>query len=74
MLPLNVAPNPEGLFSEESVVRLTILRSRASPTIHSFGVHLDTVSPPEHFDPAVANAEVRPRTRAPRLSGQGSGK
>ena len=55
-------------------VRLTILRSRANPTIHSFGVHLDTVSPPEHFDPAVANAEVRPRTRAPRPTGPARGR
>jgi alpha-L-fucosidase len=48
-----------------SRVRLTILKSRACPTIKSIGVHLDTISPPESFEPANANLEVKPGTRAP---------
>ena len=50
---------------KSSRVRLTILNARACPTLRSFGVHLDTVSPPEHFEPAFANAEVRTPARAP---------
>ncbi len=46
-----------------SKVRLTILDSRACPTIRSFGLHLDSVSPPEHFEPAFANREVDPKNR-----------
>jgi alpha-L-fucosidase len=38
-------------------VRLTILASRACPTIRGFGLHLDTVSPPSDFEPAHANAD-----------------
>jgi len=48
-----------------SKVRLTILAARACPTIKSFGVHLDSVSPPEHFEPGFANGEVRKGTRRP---------
>ena len=32
-----------------SKVRLTILQARACPVIRSFGLHLDTVSPPASF-------------------------
>jgi alpha-L-fucosidase len=42
-----------------SKLRLTILKSRACPAIKSFGVHLDTVSPPESFAPANALAEYK---------------
>jgi alpha-L-fucosidase len=52
--------------TKASKVRLTILQSRACPTIKSFGVHLDTVSPVESFEPDKANLEVKPATRAPR--------
>jgi alpha-L-fucosidase len=38
-------------------LRLTIEEARACPTIKSLGVHLDTVSKPEDFEPAVALAE-----------------
>ncbi len=38
-------------------VRLTILAARACPTIRGFGLHLDTISPAESFEPANANAE-----------------
>jgi alpha-L-fucosidase len=48
-----------------SKVRLTILASRACPTIKSFGVHLDTVSPPESFEPENALKEIKHGTRAP---------
>ena len=44
-----------------SKVRLTILQSRACPTIKSFGVHLDTVSPAEYFQPDKANMEIKPK-------------
>ena len=44
-----------------SRVRLTILRSRACPVIRSFGLHLDTVSPPGSFLPAHADAEAPTR-------------
>jgi len=46
---------------KSSKVRLTILRARACPTIKSFGVHLDTVSPGEYFQPDKANMEVKPK-------------
>ena len=49
-----------------SKVRLSILKSRACPVIRSFGVHLDTVSPADHFEPAKANAEAARGARAPR--------
>jgi alpha-L-fucosidase len=52
-----------------SKVRLTILNSRACPTIKSFGVHFDTVSPPESFAPANALLEIKKGTRAPRPPG-----
>lgn len=51
---------------KSSKVRLTILASRACPAIKSFGVHLDTISPAEYFEPDKANLEVQPRTRASR--------
>jgi alpha-L-fucosidase len=37
-----------------SKVRLTITKSLASPVLRGFGVHLDSVSPPESFLPANA--------------------
>lgn len=43
--------------TKASKVRLTILAARACPTIRGFGLHLDTVSPPEDFEPAHANAD-----------------
>ena len=48
-----------------SKVRLTIEKALACPTIKSFGIHLDTVSPPESFEPANANREYKrtPRQR-----------
>jgi len=49
-----------------SKVRLTILRARACPAIKSFGVHLDTVSPAEFFEPAKANMEIKPKAPAPK--------
>ena len=49
-----------------SKVRLTILASRACPTISGFGVHYDSVSPAESFEPANALKEVQRGTRAPR--------
>jgi alpha-L-fucosidase len=48
-----------------SKVRLTIVKTLACPTIKSFGVHLDTVSAPESFEPAKAKAEYQ-RTARPR--------
>jgi alpha-L-fucosidase len=48
-----------------SKVRLTILASRACPTISGFGVHLDSVSPPESFEPENALKEIKRGTRAP---------
>jgi alpha-L-fucosidase len=51
---------------KSSKVRLTILQARACPAIKSFGVHLDTISPPEFFEPDKANLEVKPATRAPK--------
>jgi alpha-L-fucosidase len=44
-----------------SKVRLTILNARACPAIKSFGVHLDTISPVESFQPEKANFEVKPK-------------
>ncbi len=41
-----------------SKVRLTIA-ARACPAIRSFGVHMDTVSPAESFQPANAQAEAK---------------
>lgn len=49
-----------------SKLRLTILKSRACPVIKSIGLHLDTISPAEHFAPAFANAEAVKGTRMPR--------
>jgi hypothetical protein len=40
-------------------LRLTVLKARACLTIKSFGVHLDTISPPELFEPASANYEYK---------------
>jgi alpha-L-fucosidase len=51
--------------TKASRVRLTILQSRACPAIKSLGVHLDTVSPPDSFEPRNANLEIRPGTHAP---------
>ncbi len=42
-----------------SKLRLTILKSLACPAIKSFGVHRDTVSPPESFEPVNALAEYK---------------
>ena len=47
-----------------SKVRLTITKSLACPVIRAFGLHLDTVSPAEFFEPASANKEVVRGTRA----------
>jgi alpha-L-fucosidase len=46
-------------------VRLMILQSRACPAIRKFGLYLDTVSPPESFEPdnALAGYQRPPRTR-----------
>lgn len=52
--------------TSSSKVRLTIVKSRACPTITSLGVHWDSVSPVEHFDPVFANAEAKKGTRMPR--------
>jgi len=49
-----------------SKVRLTIVKALACPTIKSFGVHLDTVSPPESFEPAHALNELKAGTRMPK--------
>lgn len=46
---------------KSSKVRLTILKARACPMIKSFGVHLDTISPEEFFQPEKANMEIKPR-------------
>jgi alpha-L-fucosidase len=48
-----------------SKVRLTILASRACPAIKSFGVHYDSVSAPENFEPDIALKEIKRGTRAP---------
>jgi hypothetical protein len=40
-----------------SKVRLIIEEARACPTIKSFGVHVDSVSHPKNFEPAVALSE-----------------
>jgi alpha-L-fucosidase len=50
--------------TKASKIRLTITKSRACPTIRAIGVHLDGVSPPEVFEPALANKEVVRGTRA----------
>jgi alpha-L-fucosidase len=52
-----------------SKVRLTIQAARACPTIKSFGVHLDMVSPPESFEPENALKEIKRGMRAPRPPG-----
>ncbi len=49
--------------TKASKLRLTIVKALACPTIRTFGAHLDTVSPPESFEPASALAEVRPKNR-----------
>ena len=49
-----------------SKVRLTILESRACPTISGFGVHYDSVSAPENFQPEIALKEVKRGTHAGR--------
>jgi alpha-L-fucosidase len=46
-----------------SKLRLTVTKSLASPAIRSIGVHFDTVSPPENFEPASALSEPKSRTR-----------
>jgi hypothetical protein len=49
-----------------SKVRLTVEETRGSPTIKSFGVHLDSVSDARNFEPAVALSESSRRiTRFP---------
>ena len=53
-------------------VRLTILAARACPTLKSFGVHLDTVSPAESFAPENALKEIKRGTRAVRPAGVGN--
>jgi alpha-L-fucosidase len=47
-----------------SKVRLTVVSARATPVIKSLGVHLDTVSPPEYFEPDKANMEIVRKPRA----------
>jgi alpha-L-fucosidase len=47
-----------------SKIRLTITKALACPVISSIGVHLDSVSPAEYFQPAMANMEVARGTRA----------
>jgi alpha-L-fucosidase len=47
-----------------SKVRLTILAARACPTVKSFGIHLDTVSPAGSFEPESALKEIKRGTRA----------
>jgi alpha-L-fucosidase len=49
-----------------SKVRLTILQARACPTIKSLGVHLDTVSPAEYFQPEKANMEIKAKAATPK--------
>lgn len=49
-----------------SKIRLTIEKARACPTIRTVGVYLDTVSPAESFEPAIALKEMKPGTRAPK--------
>jgi alpha-L-fucosidase len=49
-----------------SKVRLTILASRACPVISGLGIHYDSVSPPESFEPAIALKEIKRGTRAQR--------
>jgi alpha-L-fucosidase len=49
---------------KSSKVRLTILQARACPAIKSFGVHLDTVSPADYFEPAKANYEAKTTAKA----------
>lgn len=44
-----------------SKVRFSITKSRACPVIRSVGIHLDTVSPPESFEPVNALSEPKPR-------------
>jgi alpha-L-fucosidase len=51
---------------KSSRVRLTILQARACPAIKSVGVHLDTISPEEYFQPDKANLEIKPKTSAPK--------
>jgi alpha-L-fucosidase len=46
-----------------SRVRMTIVRSLACPTICGFGIHMDTISRPASFEPAVALYEVPKRTK-----------
>lgn len=52
-----------------SGVRLTILTARACPTISGFGVHLDSISPPESFAAENALKEIKRGTRAQRPAG-----
>ncbi|HSV16603.1 MAG TPA: hypothetical protein VLI90_20230 [Tepidisphaeraceae bacterium] len=44
-----------------SKVRFTITKARACPVIRSIGVHMDSVSPPESFEPGNALSEPKPR-------------
>lgn len=44
-----------------SKVRLTITKALACPTISGFGVHLDTVSPPDSFEPNNALRDPKPK-------------
>ena len=48
-----------------SKVRLSILASRACPVIRGFGVHFDSVSSPDSFEPETALKEIKRGTRAP---------
>jgi alpha-L-fucosidase len=52
-----------------SKLRLIVLKARACLAIKSFGVHLDTISPPESFEPANANYEYK---RPPRTQNSGA--
>jgi alpha-L-fucosidase len=47
-----------------SKVRFTITKARACPVMRSIGIHLDTISPPESFEPA--NALSEPKARQPK--------
>jgi alpha-L-fucosidase len=46
-----------------SGIRLTIQESRDTPLISSIGVHLDEVSPREHFEPEFANSIIGRKIR-----------
>ncbi len=53
-------------------VRLTIEEARACPALKSFGVHLDSISKPEDFEPAIALAESKRPQRASETTAPGA--